>query len=462
MQVSPLRKQDDVVAPPVRHLGPWLERNFRLALMLILLLALLPGAVALWRLESHSWEPWDLWSQIALNIANGRGYVSCEPSYFPFCGPTNQVTAAREPVPVLLFAALARVTGYLQPIGMFVQLILNLAILTGVFSIARKLGGTRPALLAGLMWALYLPAIRIFYPAIAGDALATLGVTWTLFFFLRATATNRSLGWLMSGACLGSSVLSRSSVIILIPVLAICTLVRPRFDGDLPSSSAKAKLRPLALFLSASVVLLVPWTVRNYLAFDRVVIGTTLAGYNLYRQNAMLLTDNYLKYVGPEEGRSAVQALLAHRPDLHGTENEAQMDTVYRHEALRIISAAPIKYLCSSAYRFVRLWFNWGIAAAYGNKNIQLLEIAMMVQQGVLLVLSIIGSLSSSRRVWPLSFSIGAFVLEHIFVTGRLYNLMPVMPLVVTLSALGIMWIGSYWNQGWREHPPVSDKLSLK
>jgi len=409
--------------------------------MLILLLALLPGAAMLWRrLEHHPGQPSNLWSQIALNVANGRGYVGCAQSYFPFCGPANQVTATREPAPVLLFAALARMTGGLQPVGMIVEWILNLAILAGVFSLTRELGGTRPALLAGLMWAVYLPAIHIFYPAIAGDALATLGVTWALFFFLRAAATNRSVDWLMSGACLGISGLSRSSVVILIPVLAICALVQPRIGINPPPFSVKAKLRASALLLSASIMLLVPWMVRNYLAFDRVVIGTTLGDYNLYRHNAMLLTDDYLKYVGPEEGRSEVQALLVRRPDLHGTESEAQMDAVYRHEALRIISTAPARYLCLSAYRFFLLWFNWGVEAAYG-KGATLSDTAMMVQQGALLLLGIIGSLSSSRRVWPLLFSIGVFLLLHIAVIGRLYLLMPVMPLVVVLSALGAIWI---------------------
>jgi len=438
MQAKSAREQYEVVARPMRHFGPWLDRNSRLAFMLILLLALILGAVTLRRLGA--WDTSDLWGQIPLNVANGRSYVGCEPDYFPFCGPTNQVTAAREPVPVLFFAALARLTGGLQPVGMAVEWILNVAILAGIFSITRVLGGTRPALLAGLMWVFYLPAVRIFYPAIAGDALATLGVTWALFFFLRAAVTERSLDWLMSGVCLGVGALSRSSVVILIPVLAICVLVRPRIGVDPSPFSVKAKLRPPALFLSASVMLLVPWMARNYLAFDRVIISTTLGDYNLYRHNALLLTDNYLKYVGPEEARSAVQTLLAHRPDLHGTENEAQMDAVYRHEALRIILAVPARYFCLSAYRFFLLWFDWGANAAYGQKNVTLSDIVTIIQQGALLLLSVIGSLSSGRRVWPLSFSIGAFLLIHMAVMGRLYLLMPVMPLAVVLSALGAIW----------------------
>jgi asparagine N-glycosylation enzyme membrane subunit Stt3 len=245
MQVESSRKQNEVVAQNVCHFGPWLDRNFRFVLMLILLLTLLPGAVILWwRLEYDPWQASDFWSQITLNVAHGQGYVGCRQSYFPFCGPDNQVTAAREPLPVLLFAALAKLTGGLQPVGMILEWILNLAILAGVFSITRELAGTRPALLAALMWALYVPAVRIFYPAIAGDALATLALTWALFFFLRATATSRSLHWLLSGACLGISALSRSSVVILIPVLAIYALVQQRAGINPPPSPSRRSFGP--------------------------------------------------------------------------------------------------------------------------------------------------------------------------------------------------------------------------
>ncbi|MCB4821751.1 ArnT family glycosyltransferase [Roseicella aerolata] len=409
--------------------------------MLILLLALLPGAMMLWRLGPGAWDTPGLWSEIALNLANGRGYVSCEPDYFPFCAAADQVTAAREPLPVLVFAALAGLFGNLQPAGMILAWMLNLLILIGTFSIARELGGPRPALLAALIWALYLPAVRIFYPNIAGDAFATLSVTGALLFFLRAAATGRSRDWIICGLCLGLSVLSRSSAIILIPVLAVCTLMLRRPGGGPLARSAGARLRPAVLLVCASVTLLLPWMARNYLAFDRVVIGTTLAGYNLYRHNAMLPTGDHLNYVGPEDGHRLMQDLLARRPDLRGTENEAQMDAVYRQEALRIISDNPGRYLGLSAYRFVLLWFNWGVEATYGHKHADLLDVATMVQQGVLLLLGLIGALVGGWRARPLTFSIGAFVLLHLAVMGRLYHLMPVMPLVVALGALGAVWL---------------------
>ena len=85
------------------------------------------------------------WWPIVLNVAQGRGYCGCFPEYFPFCGPANQVTAAREPVPVLLFAAVARLTtGSLLPAAL-VETALNSGILIGIFLLAQRLAGPRVA-----------------------------------------------------------------------------------------------------------------------------------------------------------------------------------------------------------------------------------------------------------------------------------------------------------------------------
>src|SRR5258706_15236621 len=48
------------------------------------------------------------WWPVVTNLLDGHGYVECIPEYFPFCGPSNQVTGMVEPVPVLTFAAVAR------------------------------------------------------------------------------------------------------------------------------------------------------------------------------------------------------------------------------------------------------------------------------------------------------------------------------------------------------------------
>jgi 4-amino-4-deoxy-L-arabinose transferase-like glycosyltransferase len=160
------------------------------------------------------------WWPLVQNVAHGRGYVACLPEYFPFCGPTNEVTAQREPLPVLLFAAMARLTGDSLAAAAAVEVAVNLATLCGAFLLARELAGVRAGLLAALAWAAYLPAIQLL-PQVSGDLPATLAVTCGLYCFLRAQRTGRAADWLLTGAWLGVGALSRSAVLVVAPTLAV-------------------------------------------------------------------------------------------------------------------------------------------------------------------------------------------------------------------------------------------------
>src|SRR6266540_977368 len=148
----------------------WLERWLTFIdahpfyiLTLILVLAVV-ASIAL-NLESLPPEPTagenDTWWSMALNLIHGQGYSVCLTRYFPFCGPSNQLTATREPLPVLLFAGVARVSGESLWAATFVELILYLAILVVIYFLTREWAKPCTALLAAFLWAMYIPAIEL-------------------------------------------------------------------------------------------------------------------------------------------------------------------------------------------------------------------------------------------------------------------------------------------------------------
>jgi hypothetical protein len=375
----------------------------------------------------------DKWWSIALSLAHGHGYSYCDQVYFPFCGPSNQVSASREPAPVLLFAALAAVTHDSLSAAISLELLINLAIVPAIFLLTRQVADVRSALIAALLWALYLAPAKFFLPDATGDLLATLSVAWAMFFFVRAQHRGRAWDWITAGACLGVGALSRSAVSVLAPTLMVGLLFWPL--GPSATRPLRRRLRPVAFFGLAFALTLAPWLARNYAVFGHPVLGTTLAEYNLYRENFPLRTDDYLRFVSGDEGEAAVMKLLEHRTDLCGCENEAEMAAVYREEALRIIAEHPLRYLKLSAYRFVMLWFNWGVNAAYGNPD-GWSDYALMFQHGFFLTTAVLGFARVWPRGWPLALSVIAMSLAYMAVIGRIRLIVPVMPLTIALSAI--------------------------
>lgn len=421
----------------------WMETHPGPTLLLIMLLALVLGIA---HLRSHppsfdfNWE--NRWWQIAVNISRGQGYVACKTIYFPFCGPSNEVTAMREPLPVLLFALIAWLTNESLLAAAAAGVILNLGTVLAVFVLARELADTRTGILAALLWVGYLAPLQLFYSRPSGDLLATLAITCALFHFLRARRTDQRSDWLATGLWLGLAMLSRSAALIIALVLTAGHLLWPGAATVVAPRSRLRNLSTVALLTLGWALVTLPWQVRNSLTFGRPVIGTTLSGYYLYRQNHMLSSDDYLRFVSGGEFVPVLREMLARRSDLQGNENEAEMDLVYRQEALRIIRAEPLRYVVLSGYRFLILWFNWGVKEVYRQASTAG-DYIVMVQHALLLAGAMLGLRGRWRRAWPLAASVVAWSLLYMAVMAHVTYVVAIMPLLVVLSAMACVDLGS-------------------
>lgn len=436
----------------------WIDRHVTLLLLLAVFFALILGMVKL-RIDPPSpefnWE--NRWWQIALNVVRGDGYVSCKTLYFPFCGPTNQVTAMREPLPVLIFAAIARLTNESLLMAAAFGVLLNLAILVAIFYLTRELSNPRTGLLAALLWACYLPPIRLFYSQISGDLFACLGITCGLIYFLRAQKTNESWAWLTSGLLFGVAVLSRSAVLVIAAALTSALFFWSYSRRETTPLARVRWLYPALLFTFAWSLTICPWIIRNTMVFGRPVIGSTLSGYYLYRQNHILATDSDFHFVSGGEFLPVLQEMISRRTDLTHQENEAQMDQVYREEALQVIRAHPLRYLELSGYRFLMLWFNWGVNEVYGKPN-TLADWIMALQHLLLLVGAVIGLRGNSRQIWPLVVSVASFTCLYMAVIAHLAYIVAVVPGLVVLTAMGLSRLGSSFLKNLNQGTMVPDE----
>jgi hypothetical protein len=182
--------------------------------------------------------------------------------------------------------------------------------------------------------------------------------------------------------------------------------------------------------------------VRNYLAFGRPVVGTTLAGYNLLRQNYLISGEDYFRYNCGSAADSTIHALISRREDVTGKENEAQMDALYRHEAVGIIGDHPVRYALLSGHRFALVWFNWHVPEDYGLKS-NISDYAVMVGHLILLVGVIMGLRGRLRDLWPLATVVAAFTFIHMAVAGRMYYTLDIVPVLLPIAVIGLLKVGS-------------------
>lgn len=411
-----------------------LNRRYKLFLLLcILCMILLDLVVILARPLDLTEGGSSTWWMITKNLENGNGYKACDEAYVPNCMLTDQTTAIREPLPVLIYALLGTMTNNAPPAFQLTQLAFNLLICWLVFLLTQELGGRALGVIAALAWSVFLPTLRM-EAHISGDLIAGSLVAAGTLFLVRAVKHGGLGQWIGFGFMFGLAVLSRSSALLIAFALFLGTLIflwaqKKRFEKQWMIGLI---VSGLALGLTVS-----PWVIRNQIAFGKPILGTTLVGYNLYRHNAIVMKEVFPHYVGSDEGYREIEALVARIPELQTPINEARVDAIFRREALRVISANRGEYLELVLFRFFPLWFNVGVLEQYGQEML-VLDYFVIAQQALLLVAFLIALWKGNWFLRMLALSVPFFMLGYMAIDSQLRYMIPAMPLVISVSVIGV------------------------
>lgn len=172
--------------------------------------------------------------------------------------------------------------------------------------------------------------------------------------------------WVALGLALGVAILMRQILLLFVPFLFVWLFwARGKRKGagviDRGDSTRRFTLdrwwRSLVgplVTVGVLAAMIAPWTVRNYLAFDRFVLLNTNAGFAFYWANHPIYGTRFVTPL-PQDGPSYVDLIP---PDLLQL-NEADMDRALLREGLRFVVEDPARYALLSigrAWWFFRFW----------------------------------------------------------------------------------------------------------
>jgi 4-amino-4-deoxy-L-arabinose transferase-like glycosyltransferase len=220
-------------------------------------------------------------------LAEGRGF-----SFF------DTALWVRPPLYVLLLAPPVGIFGANTVPVLIVQSVLSAATLLPLAWLAWLLGGLRAARMAAGLGAVYLP-FTLFAGLLLSETLFTLLFSLLLVALVlarRALIEQRfsaGLWWAgAAGALLGLCALTRSTALGFVPLAAAWLLFAPHQGShdpspitDRPSSVVHrplARLLPAGVLLAVCAIVLLPWLVRNYRAYGKLVPVDTTGAYNLW------------------------------------------------------------------------------------------------------------------------------------------------------------------------------------
>ncbi|MGB9720625.1 MAG: glycosyltransferase family 39 protein [bacterium] len=243
-------------------------------------------------------------------------------------------------------------------------------------------------------------------------------VPTTIFLFFLCTAIyliirNKNLFQnIISGICLGIAILCDPVALVLFPAILVFFLVNKEMN-----------FFRMALILSVSIVLLVPWTIRNYIVHRTVVPITTQFGVNFWIGNNPNATgtDFYeIKSIEKEDHILVTQTLPSAVQDSLCKLSEIRRTKFYLNQAFDFIVNNPWKFiilLIKKCYYY--MWFP--PSTEYASTDLQKYRILLYISYIPVLVLGIAGILLSIKEKKPALFIIlcmffisGLYILTHV------------------------------------------------
>ena len=470
-------------------------RREKIAVTMLLALAMLLRAGVLWSQSGNLSSDRDAYLRIAQNLADGHGYAS---------GQSAPATAYRPPFYPFFLAVVLKCGGRSAAIGIL-HLLLGTATVLLTYSMGRQLGLGRAAVIAAGLVA--VDPLMLQY--------TTFPMTETLFTFLvtlllavvagaspcpgsenhavklRAVGESKTelkpsglyLRQALLGVLFGLCALSRPTIWIfglLGCIWWVCSLAWHRSCsittfvglqvGDappltpplqrggnkvIPSQGDEAGSRALCFLVPGVALLAValtvsPWLVRNLVVFGRPILTTTHGGYTLLLGNNPVfyhevveqpwgtVWDDAPREQTQEVWYDTVQAEMFE--EIGADAGEPDRDRWMFRRALRNIGAQPVLFLRACWLRFLRFWNIVPLGTAADSIS-QPVIWGIGLFYGILTAGVLLGLARLRRADWtrwmPIVLLLVAFSLVHLFFWSNARMRAPLVPSICLLAAHG-------------------------
>ena len=193
--------------------------------------------------------------------------------------------------------------------------------------------------------------------------------------------------WLLLGLALGITVLLRQVFLLFIPFLYLWLLWRS-YQGSL--REAGLMLRKLIGTTIVLLLMILPWTYRNYQVFNQFVLLNTNAGFAFFWGNHPIHGYDFIPIL-PPDGPSYQQLIPEELRHL----NEAALDRALLKESLATIQADPVRYLILSLSRAKEYFKFWPTADSSTISNL-----SRVLSFGILWPFMLYGLLAHWRHIW--------------------------------------------------------------
>jgi len=373
------------------------------------------------------------YDRYAWNVAQGNGYTN------------GESLTRRPPLFPLLLAAVYRVAGHRPDAARALQVVLGIGLCAVTYLLAARLYGPVAARLAGLAAAGY-PYFVYYSGYLMTETLAALLFAWLGYLWLGWDRRSGGASFFAGGLVAGLATLAR-------PVfLFLSLLVLPWSIAA--GTSWRRGVAATLLFALGQVLVVAPWTLRNYAVTGKLIPVQSDGGRMAY-QFTVWYADPLFPTFEPEKlDERAAEFKAANREmfDRMAALPESERDAVALRAMRSFVWEHPRAFLRATARKLYWFWRPSDFAVV--SSRVVRLDAwfagAIFWPLVVLAPLGLVG-IARAQRVALVLFVVYLSVLHSLLFQGTPRYRFPLYPelLAMTAGALVMMW--NRWRQGeWR------------
>jgi hypothetical protein len=358
----------------------------------------------------------------AFALSQGKGFSDL---FRQNTGPTAWLPPIYPSLLSIIFRIFGAFTFHSFLAAVLLNALFSTALTFPLFSIAQQIAGRHVAVASAWLWVLLPSGIIMPFEWIWDTSLSVLLATTLLWMTLRIAASPKPWLWLTYGALWGVTLLTNPALGIALPFLLFWAVRRAR-------SHLKFSWRA-PVFASALIICCcLPWTLRNYVTFHRVIPIRSSLPFELWIGNNDIFDEHAIG------GRRRITRFEETRHYSQVGEN-AYLDEKSRL-ANSFIHQKPSLFLCLTARRIIATWTGTEHPVADFLRTDSLLARIILLYNLVLSLGMFLGIVLLVRSKSSFAFPIAIFpvlypVIYYVTHTSLRYR-HPIDPLLVFLIVL--------------------------
>ena len=323
---------------------------------------------------------------LARSLLEGRGY-SFTDDWYPFT-PADTPASHWSFIYPLYLAGIYAVTGYHPLVARLVQGVVGGALICFlVYLIGRRVVNEDTGLIGAGLVAVY--GYFVYYNvALMTETFFIALVLLTLYLSMELKEKPTLARWVLLGLALGIASLLRQTILLFVPFLILWLFWELKKDGIL--------WWYFTIPIIIIILLITPWTLRNYSVYHQFLLLNSNAGYALFASNNPNLGTNW----------SNDEVVVPVPEELAG-QNEAELDRALTQRGIEYILTDPERYVWLTLDKTLEYFKFWPSSEASRISNLN-----RVLSFGLYLPFMFLGLCLSLSR-WRSFVALYLFILIH-------------------------------------------------